>query len=116
MKYLPLLACAAVAALPVAPAHAQGDDSRRSETVRYADLDLKKPEGAVTLFHRLRTAASDVCAMPPGRTDDPATPSYRRCVDHALGDAVAAVDSSQLTTYAQAHGVAVSAGTESRPQ
>lgn len=40
----------------------QWHDAIPSVTVSYADLDLSKPQGATTLFHRLEEAAETVCA------------------------------------------------------
>ena len=40
----------------------QRDDAIPRVAVSYADLDLSKPRGATTLFHRLEEAAQTVCA------------------------------------------------------
>lgn len=107
MTKLPVLAAfAALAAAPIAATHAEGTDVRRSEMVRYGDLDLSNRDGAVTLFRRLHNAATDVCGE-PGEDKYSSVPNYQRCVEHAVGDAVASVDQPVLTAYAQARGVTV---------
>src|SRR5690242_14691938 len=41
---------------------AAADNSEvRSETVHYADLNLSSPQGAATLYSRIKWAAQDVC-------------------------------------------------------
>jgi UrcA family protein len=115
MTKLPvLMAFAAIAALPVTATHAESNEIKRSETVRYSDLDLKNQEAAVTLYRRLRSAAADVCGDPEVDRYG-AVPDYRRCFDDAMGDAVASVDQPVLTTYAQARGVAITSRKGGRP-
>ncbi len=105
MKNLPVLmtlAVLAASAVAATPAHAS--DGRRTETVRYGDLDLSNAEGAGTLFHRLHSAAAEVCAQPAG-DGLLAVPLYHRCLADAMGEAIEAVDQPAVTAYAQAHGV-----------
>lgn len=108
MRNLPvLMTLAALAAGTLATTPAHSSDGPRSETVRYGDLDLSNAEGAGTLFHRLHSAAADVCNRPD--SGDPlAGPSYRRCLVEAMGDAVEAVGQPAVRAYAHAHGVPVS--------
>ncbi len=115
MTKLPvLMAFAAIAASPIVATHAEEGQIRRSETVRYGDLDLANQPGAVTLYRRLHLAATDVCSLPQeGRY--PSGPDYERCVREAMGNAVASVDQPVLTTYAQSHGVAVTSRQGGRP-
>jgi len=114
MTKLPVLAAfAAIAAAPVAATHAENTVVARSETVHYGDLDLNNREGAVALFRRLHNAASDVCSD-PAEDKYSSAPLYKRCVDQAVGDAVASVDHPALTTYAQARGLAVLSHQEAR--
>jgi UrcA family protein len=106
MRNLPaLLVFAVIAACPVAATHAGSNDSRRSETVQFGDLDLNNQQGAITLFRRLHNAAADVCTEPADGAEFATVVAYKRCVDHAMSDAVSAVDQPGLTTYAQRHGV-----------
>src|SRR5450755_1494362 len=100
------LAFAALAACPIAVTHAASTDSRRTETVPFGDLDLSNQAGAATLFHRVRSAAADVCSQPSGG-DYYTALVYKRCVDSAMGDAVSAVDRPTVTTYAQGRGVSI---------
>ena len=115
MTKLPvLMAFAAIAALPVTATHADSNEIRRSETVRYGDLDLANQAGAVTLYRRLRVAAIDVCSNPSdGRYSS--IPDYQRCVEQAMGGAVASVDQPALTTYAQARGAVATSRKGGRP-
>jgi UrcA family protein len=108
MRNLPVLAAfIAVAACPLTAALAQGTGSQRSETVRFADLDLNNHEGAVTLYHRLHAAATQVCTEPFDDAAYAVEPLYQRCIDHALTTAVLAVHVPALTAYAQARGIAL---------
>ena len=114
MKLPVLMAITAIAALPVNATHAENGEIQRSETVRYGDLDLANQPGAITLYRRLHTAAADVCSLPSeGRYS--ATPDYQRCVQQAMGEAVASVGQPVLTTYAQSHGVSVTSRQGGRP-
>lgn len=115
MTKLPVLAAfAAIAAAPLTATHAEDTGVTRSETVRYGDLDLSNQQGAVTLFRRLHNAATDVCS---NQAEDrySTAPDYKRCLENAVGDAVASVDQPVLTTYAQARGVAVTSRKGGRP-
>ena len=115
MTKLPVLAAfAAIAAAPLTATHADSNEIKRSETVRYADLDLANPAGAVTLYRRLHIAAMDVCSD-PAEWGYSADPGYQRCVKEAMGGAVASVDQPVLTTYAEARGVAVASRKGGRP-
>jgi UrcA family protein len=115
MTKLPVLAAfAAMAAAPIAATHAEGNAVTRSEMVRYGDLDLNNQEGAVTLYRRLHNAAADVCSN-PSEDRYSSVPDYQRCVEHAVGAAVASVDQPALTTYAEARGVLVASRQGGRP-
>jgi UrcA family protein len=108
------MALTAIAALPATATHAESTQIKRSETVHYGDLDLANQPGAVTLYRRLHLAATDVCSLPSeGRY--PSGADYQRCVEQAMGDAVASVDQPVLTTYAQSRGVAVTSRQGGRP-
>jgi UrcA family protein len=101
-----LVAFAAIAAAPIAATHAEDADLRRTETVHFGDLDLSNQQGAIALFRRLHNAAHDVCNRPAGDPDF-AIGLYKYCVDHAVREAVAAVDQPVLTAYAQERGVSL---------
>jgi len=71
-------------------------------TVRFADLDLSRPEGAQTLYNRLRSAAGQVCEQVEGETGLSWNfKAYRNCVEKATADAIAKVNRPTLTAYWQ---------------
>ncbi|HEY6643324.1 UrcA family protein [Povalibacter sp.] len=72
--------------------------STKSLTVQFADLDLNKPEGAATLFGRIRNAARSVCISLNG-TSIREKQEHAACVEFALANAVARVDQPILTEY-----------------
>lgn len=74
-------------------------DTPKSLTVQFADLDLSKPEGAATLFGRMRSAAQNVCRAHQGGTTLRDKQSHEACVEFALSNAVAKVDRPVLTKY-----------------
>jgi len=76
----------------------------RSETVKYADLDLSKPAGVKTLYARIEGAARTVCAPKPSPSDMAGTKDYNTCLSHAVDTAVAQVGNPDLTAMvASAH-------------
>jgi UrcA family protein len=82
------LACASVAF----SAHA-GDDVR-SETVKFADLNVDTPAGAEALYGRIHAAARRVCEQPAGELV-----SVRRCMANAESQAIGKVNSPLLTAF-----------------
>ena len=83
----------ALAVLGASPALA--DEAVRSVKVSYADLDLNTQAGAATLYGRLRGAARQLCGYEGTTFTDQAI--WNECVKRAVGDAVAKVNSPQLT-------------------
>jgi UrcA family protein len=80
-----------------APALAEGPGyATRSVTVRYADLNLSTIAGAHTLYHRIVGAARFSCGY-EGRSLLEQS-EWKSCFEHAIADAVHAVDSPTLTT------------------
>ncbi len=69
----------------------------RSVTVAFADLDMRRAEGASTLYARLRTAARTVCSPTVSR-DLAERRDWIRCYSDALDQAVSATGSGQLST------------------
>jgi UrcA family protein len=81
-------------------------DEPQSIKVSYADLDLSTQAGATTLYNRIRSAARTVC----GYDDAPYGHfAFKRCFKQAVGDAVAKVNSPQLTALHQGTSPAVTA-------
>jgi UrcA family protein len=93
----PILAYAAVmwlgCGLIASNAHA-GD--ARSETVRFADLNLNSSAGVETLYGRIHAAARHVCDQPAGELA-----AVGRCMQKAENDAVGKVNIPVLTAFYQ---------------
>jgi UrcA family protein len=68
--------------------------------VRFADLDVSKMEGAKTLYARLGFAAKIVCA-PLDSAGSWGEVKHRTCMNKAIADAVASVNSPLLSQYHQ---------------
>jgi len=83
------LACALVAS------NASANDVR-SETVKFADLDVKTSAGVQALYGRIHAAARRVCEQPSGEQQ-----AVRSCVAKAESDAVAKVNLPLLTAFYQ---------------
>ena len=81
------------------------DPERRTETVRFGDLDVTSERGAARLLQRLSSAAGHVCRVP----DEDYRPLTRRvrldCENQAIGAAVAAVAAPAVTALAREHGI-----------
>ena len=114
MKYLTTtVALGTLALSQLTIAHAETNTQRRSETVRFADLDITSAAGARLLFQRLTTAAAHVCRDPgPSRVPD-LTLQRDQCRERAIGDAVATVAAPAVTTIAEQHGLHTSKATGS---
>ncbi|MEP6885478.1 MAG: UrcA family protein [Gammaproteobacteria bacterium] len=68
-------------------------------TVKFADLDLTRAEGAATLYSRIRSAARLVCTPTFATWEWEAAKSARPCIDKAIDHAVADVNAPALTSY-----------------
>jgi UrcA family protein len=69
--------------------------------VHFADLDLTKTEGAVTLYQRLRAAAETICG--PRQDREPAKAAdFKKCVHSALASAEMTIDRAKLAAYYRA--------------
>lgn len=64
-------------------------------TVKYADLNLSSPQGAASLYARIRVAADAVCRGLDGH-DPTSMTLFSRCVHKAIADAVTKVDHPTL--------------------
>src|SRR5690242_5107145 len=75
----------------------QPDQPLPQRIVNFADLDLTRNAGAVTLYGRIKSAAKQVC---PAELDAgfPA-PNRQHCIEQAISHAVADVNAATLTSY-----------------
>ncbi|WP_114954299.1 UrcA family protein [Sphingosinicella terrae] len=85
MKMLTTLVALAATTALLAPATAQSS-STHTESVRYADLDLARPDGVRELDRRLRTAIENACG--PISSADPAGKRAVRACRTSLRNAV----------------------------
>jgi UrcA family protein len=84
------LACGLVAS------NAHAGDEARSETVKFADLDLSSPAGVEALYGRIHAAARRVCDQPPGEQA-----GVGRCMRKTEGEAIGKVNVPLLTAFYQ---------------
>jgi UrcA family protein len=71
-----------------------------SEVVRYSDLNISNPDGALTLYHRIQAAAHRVCRVDMA-WEIPSSGREQTCYRHAVDQAVKGVNSAALS---QIHG------------
>jgi UrcA family protein len=107
MKNLtPIVAVALMATSSFNIARAGTPIDARSETVRFADLNINNSSGAETLSRRLNIAANNVCReLEPGRSLALVAP-HRACVHAALSKALADVVNPAALAYAASLGTA----------
>jgi UrcA family protein len=75
----------------------------RTTIVKYADLDLSTPQGAASLYNRIRFASEAVCSE---ARDLAAISRSQKCVKQAIAGAVAKVNQPALSAvYAAKYGV-----------
>jgi UrcA family protein len=96
---------AAVIGCSVAHATAVSKDQSASNeryqyVVRYADVDLSRIDGAMTVYRRIRQAANAVCESLDSRVLG-LVEKHRACVNQAIADAVASVNRPLLSQYHQ---------------
>jgi UrcA family protein len=85
----------------IASANSQSvNDGMKQYTVRFADLDLSKLDGAAVLYRRLNQAAAIVCSPLQSRQMEMAA-QYQLCVNRAIAGAVANVGRPILSQYAE---------------
>ncbi len=98
-KHCALLATATLATgLTVDHASAASalDDEPKNVVVRYSDLNLSQPQDASTLYNRIQRAARVACEN--GEAESLARlQRFHRCVDQAVTNAVATINSQRLT-------------------
>ena len=107
INYSKNIALATVAALGVASlalgAHAdESVDRVPVRTVHYSDLNLNTQAGAEVLYHRIRSAAEQVCGD-VGSRQLAESAAARACVDRAVTAGVRTVNSRLLTSIYDKH-------------
>jgi UrcA family protein len=75
---------------------AHAGDGVRSETVKFADLNVGTPAGAQALYGRIHAAARHVCLQPAYELQ-----AARTCMRRAESDAIGKVNAPLLTTFYQ---------------
>lgn len=103
MRIITLVSATIISAGLSAQALSAGPASQAEQltrTVRFGDLDLSRPEGAETLYQRIKEAARSVCGQPSHATVGLASlegrTRMRACIDQATDDAVGKVNHPQL--------------------
>ena len=86
-----LLACAVIVSSAFA------DDQVRSETVKFADLNVTTPAGAEALYTRIHAAAKRVCP----ETEPLLRAAASACARKAVAQAIEKLGLPQLTAYYQ---------------
>ncbi|HZO23085.1 MAG TPA: UrcA family protein [Steroidobacteraceae bacterium] len=76
--------------------NANADDGVRSETVKFADLNLDTPAGVEALYRRIHAAAQRVCDQPFGQES-----GIRPCMTKAESEAISKVNVPLLTAFYQ---------------
>jgi UrcA family protein len=76
--------------------NAQADEPVRSETVKFADLNLNTTAGAEALYTRIHAAAWRLCEQPAGEQAATA-----RCMSKTESDAIGKVNAPLLTAFYQ---------------
>jgi UrcA family protein len=84
-----LLACVLVAS------NAFADDQIRTETVKFADLNVDTPAGVEVLYRRINSAARRVCGYEAASVY--ANSNWQNCIRPTVDAAVAKVNNPMLT-------------------
>jgi UrcA family protein len=75
---------------------AHADEPVRSETVKFADLNLESPAGVEAVYGRIHAAARRVCAQPAELMA-----ATRTCINKAESEAIGKVNAPLLTAFYQ---------------
>ena len=81
---------------------ARADDSPLQVKVSYADLNLSSTQGAEALYHRIKSAAGEVC-YPREERNLALMANRRACIQKAISDAVTHVGSPTLIAVYNTH-------------
>jgi len=101
MKHTIIITLAAALGLSAAAAQAaDAFNTPRTQVVRYDDIDLMRSQGAAQLYARLHHAAKAVCGGGPHVKNLRQRFAHEACMQYALTDAIAKVDSKVLSAYA----------------
>ena len=76
--------------------NAHADEQVRSETVKFADLNVGTPAGAEALYGRIHAAARRVCDQPAAWR-----PAVSACMTKAESEAIGKVNIPLLTAFYQ---------------
>jgi UrcA family protein len=87
---------AAALGLTAMPAVADSFAAPLQQTVKFADLDISRTQGATVLYGRIRAAAKNVCA-PFDRGGPLDKIEFASCIQKAIADAVTTVNAPALT-------------------
>src|ERR1700693_1367281 len=93
-----VIGCSAAQASNVSKDESAGE--RHQYVVRFADVDLSRIDGAMTVYGRIRQAANAVCESLDSRVLE-LIEKHRACVNHAVADAVASINRPLLSQYHQ---------------
>ena len=91
-----VLVSASAFGLTAVPAAADSLALPLQVTVKFADLDISRSQGATVLFGRIRAAAESVCS-PFDRGRPLENREFASCVKKSIADAVTTVDAPALT-------------------
>jgi UrcA family protein len=89
-----------LAAVVLVPAAAAAGELH-SITVKFADLDLNRAADVKVLYRRINLAAEDACGEKELTGSHVVLPSWRRCVELAIDQAVVQLDRPALNAYHQ---------------
>ncbi|WP_372783138.1 UrcA family protein [Phenylobacterium sp.] len=112
-KAFHLLATASLAGtlLVSGAAQAQSFDARTggpsSQTVRYADLDIRQAPGAEVLLRRISVAADRVCGGEPDGRSRRATQAFATCRKASIAHAVARLGAPVVSARYDAQAIEV---------
>jgi UrcA family protein len=88
--------CGAIALCTLQLTAQAADEGLPTKRVSYADLDISNSAGAKVLYQRIVRAANEVCQV-SGFASLGAAQLTKRCVDHAIDNAVRDVGSPALS-------------------
>jgi UrcA family protein len=91
-----MLCGASALGLTAMPAVADSLAPPLQQTVKFADLDISRTQGATVLYGRIRAAAKNVCA-PFDRGGALDKIEFASCIQKSIADAVTAVNAPALT-------------------